>query len=221
MDYALCLRYGNPSTFPQLTSTRPNIMFSSRTLTKYSNDFFLKNNPNPSISLSNLCAVNAKVLGPVVLAHRRFPGPSSTSDDQRKKDREIERIISSKSALGASFALACVLGILCLGSTLMLSPKKAVAAFPTLFGGGSSQQNPMEISPISGKVALRAFMEGIVFLGSHKNMPVPASRFCPPNVAKLKGIIYTILDDKDKATESWEEFINKGFQGGPDPFDET
>ncbi|GMN43259.1 hypothetical protein TIFTF001_012463 [Ficus carica] len=280
-------------------------IISTRSLTKPL-DFLFRNKPSPPISqLSNFFCDTSKLLrwpqlghrtliGPAVLAHDGRVSTTSSTNEEKGNVKCSARIFSSMpAAFGASFALACVLAIFYFGSTLMLSPRRAVAApmTRTASPGRTEPQQDITTSVISAQLALRLFMEGVVHLGSSKFNILPRPSIYRVDVAELraealelmkkgrpvqaldkmeqnrkkyndegsegkyhfemalveililqgkyndalkckcleetkptdirralyKAIIYTILDDKEKATASWKEFASGGFDGVPNP----
>ena len=164
-----------------LTGTRPNMMtISARSLSTKPHVFF-RNNLSPSSSkfsnnvffgTSKLLRIS-QILGrhalvsPLVLAQRFFPDQAGKGDGGGKITRII--ISSEPATFEASFALACVLGIFCFASMLVLSPRKAMAD-----PASSSDSAPLEISiesnsatsPISRNFVLTEFMEGAILLRS-------------------------------------------------------
>lgn len=167
MDYAL--------SFSQVltSSTRPKMMIISARSSMTKPEFFIRKNLCPSISkISNVAfsGGTSKLLGSPQFGHHALVSPLVHAQHDGKGDggdgKTTRKIISSEPAatLGASFVLACALGIFFFGSMLVASPRTAVANAPSSTTGDV-------IYTRSGYQVIHEFMADVVFLGTPTTVP--------------------------------------------------
>lgn len=162
MESALCLRYGPLPALPlripsSVKPTRVTLSSISLPLTNYTNSS-TSTNRRPGHGFRLVCAING------------FPKPS-TNDDDGDDGKEI----AVRGSVGASLALACVIGIISCGCCKMMSP---IAVASTMKTQKSSSMMLPGIYPLGGKVALKSLLDMTVYLasshGKHVTFTIPS-----------------------------------------------
>jgi hypothetical protein len=173
MESSLCLRYGPLPTLPLripspvkptwLTKPHKSFTLSSLPLTNTNNSIY---RPAPRHGSSLVCAINGfpkpstndgcwEIIPPSKGVRHQSENCPNSRDDGKKIVR---------GSVGASLALACVLGIISGGSTMMSPIAIAIVK-------NQKSQITTTIYPKGGRVALKSLLDMNVYLSSSHGKP--------------------------------------------------